>query len=454
MPNSVNKSLFDFPLVNIETQDVSETRKSLVVALGADEVAAEHQAVVAEFARMARLPGFRPGKAPAAMVQKRFSKEIDGEFRQKVVAKAYKSAIDQSKLDVLNIVNVEEGNLAPDAAATVTVTVDIRPTFELPEYENIPTEVQPTEATDEEVDRVIENMRSERADFRAADRPSQKGDYVKLAYEGRVNDKPILEVAPEKQIYGKVPQTWEEVEGEHDGLIPGLGRQIAGLKAGEKRDVTITFPADFAPVPELAGQTAVYAVEVQEVRERVLPPLDEEFFKANRVDDLESLRTNIRNQVKAQKEMRNRSEQRRQVTEALLSRVEFPVPESMIEGETQSVLRQFIEENMRRGVPAEQFEKDKKDIYDNARKAATSRVKSQLILARIAEKEKVQVAESDINTFIYRESMRTGQAPDKLIKTLTKDREQLRSVQQSIIFDKTLDLLVSKASVTESPAQA
>ncbi len=454
MPNSVNKSLFDFPLVNIETQDVSETRKSLVVALGADEVAAEHQAVVAEFARMARLPGFRPGKAPAAMVQKRFSKEIDGEFRQKVVAKAYKSAIDQSKLDVLNIVNVEEGNLAPDAAATVTVTVDIRPTFELPEYENIPTEVQPTEATDEEVDRVIENMRSERADFRAADRPSQKGDYVKLAYEGRVNDKPILEIAPEKQIYGKVPQTWEEVEGEHDGLIPGLGRQIAGLKAGEKRDVTITFPADFAPVPELAGQTAVYAVEVQEVRERVLPPLDEEFFKANRVDDLESLRTNIRNQVKAQKEMRNRSEQRRQVTEALLSRVEFPVPESMIEGETQSVLRQFIEENMRRGVPAEQFEKDKKDIYDNARKAATSRVKSQLILARIAEKEKVQVAESDINTFIYRESMRTGQAPDKLIKTLTKDREQLRSVQQSIIFDKTLDLLVSKASVTESPAQA
>ncbi len=439
MPNSVNKSLFDFPLVNIETQDVSETRKSLVVALGADEVAAEHQAVVAEFARMARLPGFRPGKAPAAMVQKRFSKEIDGEFRQKVVAKAYKSAIDQSKLDVLNIVNVEEGNLAPDAAATVTVTVDIRPTFELPEYENIPTEVQPTEATDEEVDRVIENMRSERADFRAADRPSQKGDYVKLAYEGRVNDKPILEIAPEKQIYGKVPQTWEEVEGEHDGLIPGLGRQIAGLKAGEKRDVTITFPADFAPVPELAGQTAVYAVEVQEVRERVLPPLDEEFFKANRVDDLESLRTNIRNQVKAQKEMRNRSEQRRQVTEALLSRVEFPVPESMIEGETQSVLRQFIEENMRRGVPAEQFEKDKKDIYDNARKAATSRVKSQLILARIAEKEKVQVAESDINTFIYRESMRTGQAPDKLIKTLTKDREQLRSVQQSIIFDKTLD---------------
>jgi trigger factor len=454
LPNSVNKSLFELSLVNIATQDVSETRKSLVVALEASEVAAEHQAVVAEFSRMARLPGFRPGKAPASIVQKRFHKEIDGEFRQKVVAKAYKSAIDESKLDVLTIVNVEEGTIAPDAAATVTVTVDIRPTFEMPEYTGIPTQVAPVEPTDEEVDRVIENLRSERADFRVADRASQKSDYVKLAYEGTVNGQPILELAPDKQIYGKVPQTWEEVEGQQEGLIPGLSQQIAGLKAGDKREVTITFPNDFAPVPALAGQTAVYAVEVQEVRERVLPPLDEEFFKANRSDNLEGLRTNVRNQIKAQKEMRNRSEQRRQVTEALLSRVDFPVPESMVENETQSVLRQFIDENMRRGVPAEQFEKDKKDIYDNARKAAATRVKSQLILARIAEQEKVQVGESDINAFIYRESMRSGQPADKLVKTLTKDRDQLRSVQQSIIFDKTLDLLVTKASVTESPAQA
>ena len=454
MANSVNKSLFELPLVNIATQDVSETRKSLVVDLDATEVAAEHKAVVAEFSRLARLPGFRPGKAPAAIVQKRFSKEIDGEFRQKVVAKAYKSALDESKLDVLNIVNVEEGELSPDAAAKVTVTVDIRPTFELPKYDGLATQVPAVEPTEEEVDRVIENMRSERADFRVVERPAQKSDYVKVAYEGRVNERPILEIAPDKQIYGKVPQTWEEVEGEQEGLIPGLGKQLTGLKAGEKRDITVTFPGDFAAVPDLAGQTAVYAVEVLEVRERVLPPLDEEFFKAQRADDLEGLRTNVRNQIKAQKEARNRSEQRRQVTEALLSQVDFAVPESMVENETQTVLRQFIDENMRRGVPAEQFEKDKKDIYDNARKAAATRVKSQLILAKIAEQEKVQVSEGDINNFIYRESMRSGQSADKLVKTLTKDRDQLRAVQQSIIFDKTLDLLVSKASVTESPAQA
>ena len=454
MPNSVKKSLSVFQAVNIETQDVSETRKSLVVAFDANEVAAEHQAVLSEFSRMARLPGFRPGKAPAAMVQKRFSKEIEGEFRQKVVAKAYKSAMDQAKLDVLTIVDVEEGELKPDEAATVKVTVDVRPTFELPEYTGLPTQVEPTTVTDEEVDRVIENMRAERADFRVAERAAQKGDYVKLSYEGKVGDQPILEIAPDKQIYGKVPQTWEEVEGEQEGLIPGLGKQLAGLKAGDTKDVTVSFPAEFEPVPALAGKTATYSLNVQEVRERVLPPMDEEFFKAYRAENLDTLRASVRGQLEVQKKNRNRSEQRRQITEALLAKVDFPVPDSLVESETQSVLRQFIEQNMRRGVPAEQFEKDKQELYDNARKAAESRVRSQLILSKIAEKEKVQVFEADINAFIYNEAFRSGQSADKLVKTLTKDREQLRAVQQSIIFDKTLDLLVTKASVTEAPAQA
>ncbi|MEO7597519.1 MAG: trigger factor, partial [Opitutus sp.] len=121
---------------------------------------------------------------------------------------------------------------------------------------------------------------------------------------------------------------------------------------------------------------------------------------------------------------------------------------SLVENETQSVLRQFIEENMRRGVPQDQFEKDKKQLFEGARKAAEKRVKIQLILAKIAEAEKLQVSEQDIDQFIYRESMRTQQKPDKLVKSLTSDREQLRAVQQSIIFDKAIDFLVSKAKVT------
>ncbi|MEO6003966.1 MAG: trigger factor [Opitutus sp.] len=434
--------------MNVQLNNVSETRKSLVVTLDASEVDAVHQGVVAEFAQQARIPGFRPGKAPAAMVAKRFAKDIAEEFKQKVISKAYRDALEKQKLDVLNIVDVQPGEVAVGSPADVTVTLDVRPEFTLPDYAGLPTEVAPTDPTDAEVDAVIEGMRAERAEFKVADRPAVKSDYVKLAYEGTIDGKPITDLAPDKQIYGKVPQTWEEVEGANEGVIPGLGLQLAGLKPGDKKDVPVTFPADFAAVPALAGKAAVYAVEVQEIRERALPPLDDAFFKANRVDNLDALKAGVRNQLKMQKESQNRTEQRRQVSEALAAKVDFAVPDSLVENETQSVLRQFIEENMRRGVPQEQFEKDKKELFDGARKAAAKRVKIQLLLAKIAEAEKLQVSEQDIDQFIYRESMRTQQKPEKLVKALTTDREQLRAVQQSIIFDKSIDFLVSKATVT------
>ncbi len=440
--------------MNIQTQDVSETRKSLVVSFEQAEVAAQHQAVVAEFTKMARLPGFRPGKAPVAMVTKRYAKDIEEEFRKKIVTKAYQDGIKESKLDILGVVNVEEGELSKDAAATITISVDVQPTFELPDYEGIATTVEPTEATDDEVEKVIENMRAERADFSEAERASQKGDYVKIAYEGTIDGQAILEIAPEKQIYGKVPQTWEEVEGENEGLIPGLGAQLGGLAKGDKKDVTITFPAEFSAVEALAGKQAVYAVEVLEVRERVLPELNEEFAKAHQADDVESLKTNIRNHIKMQKESRNRSEQRRQVIEALLAKVTIHAPESLVEQETQGVLRQFIDQQMRQGVKAEQLEAEKEALYANARKTAETRVQSQFLVGKIAEKEKVKVEENDMNQVIYQQAMRSGQGPDKFVKELAKDRDRLRSIQQGILFDKTLDLVVSKASVTEAAAEA
>lgn len=440
--------------MNIEIKDVSDTRKELVVSLDQTEVAAQHQAVIGEISKVARLPGFRPGKAPANLVIKRYGKEIGEEFKQKVVTKAYRDGLEQSKLDVLQITGVNEGTIAADQPAIITITVDLRPTFELPDYAGLATTVTPAEPTEAEVDAAIDELRGQRAEFNVAERASQKGDYVKLSYTGAVDGQPILELVPEKQIYGSVPQTWEEVEGEQEGLIPGLGNSLAGLSKGDKKDITVNFPAEFAGAPALAGKTAVYSVEILEIRERVLPALDEAFFKANQADDLAGLKSKTANNLKLRKEYQNRQAQRQQVVEALTGKVEFAVPESLIEAETQSVLRRFMEENMRRGVPAEQFEKDKQELFDNARKAATTRVKTQFILSKIAEKESLKVDEKDIDSFIYREAMMTNSTPEKLVKELTKDRERLRAIQQSIIFDKALDLVVSKATVSTAEATA
>ena len=154
--------------MNVQLNSISDTRKSLVVSLDKSEVDTEHQAVVSEFTKQARLPGFRQGKAPTAMIAKRFGKEIAEEFKQKVVSKAYRDGLEKQKLDVLNIVNVEPGTIEPGLSAAVTITIDVRPEFEMPEYTGLKTEVASTDVTDAEVDAAIDTMRSERAEFKVA----------------------------------------------------------------------------------------------------------------------------------------------------------------------------------------------------------------------------------------------------------------------------------------------
>ena len=438
--------------MNVQVSDLNETRKLLTVTLDQAEVDAEFATLVAEFAKQASLPGFRPGKAPAAMIQKRFAKELREEFKGRVVSKAYRQGLEQSKVDVLSIVDVAEGEFAPGSPAEIKVTVDVRPTFELPNYKGLATEVAAAEATDAEVDQVIEGMRAERADFKVAERPSAKGDYVRFGYTGTLDGQPLAGIVGDKAIYASAPQTWEEVEGQNEGLLPGVAAQIGGLKAGDRKDVTVSFPAEFSAVPALAGKQVVYAIEVQEVRERALPALDEAFFKANQVDSLDALKAQVKTGLARRKEYENRAAQRRQVTDALVAAANFPVPESLVASERDGVLRQFIEENMRRGVPQEDFEKNKKELFESASKAAVARVKVQLLLARIAEAEKIKVDDKDFNQWLMREAMRSGQKPDKLVKEIGRDREQLRAIQQQILFDKALDFVVAQATVKTATA--
>jgi trigger factor len=440
--------------VNVQITDINETRKTLTVTLDKGEVQGEYTAILGEFTKQVNLPGFRPGKAPAAMVAKRYSKELKDEFKNKVIGKAYRDGLDQSKLEVLSLIDVEEGTIEPGLSAAIKLTVDVSPTIKLPEYLGLELEIQPTEPTEAEIDGVIEGLRSERADFKVAERAAAKGDYVRFGYTGTLDGKPLAEIVGDKAIYAAAPQTWEEVEGANEGLLPGVSKQIAGLKAGDKKSIEVAFPADFAAVSALAGKTVAYAIEVQEIRERVLPAMDEAFFKSHQVDDLAGLKAQVKAQLTARKDYANRSAQRRQVTDALAARANFPVPESLIASERDGILRQFIEENLRNGIPQEKLEENKKELYDGAGKAAMNRVKVQLLLAKIAEAEKIKVDEKDFNNWLMREAMRSGQRPDKLAKDLGKDRDQVRAVQQQLLFDKALDFIVSKATVKTATTKA
>ena len=394
------------------------------------------------------------------MVAKRFGKDIAEEFKQKVVALAYRSGMEKEKLDVVNVIEVKEGEIASGQAATITLTVDVNPEVTLPEYTGLPTELESTEVTPAEVENVIQGLRAERADFKAVPRAAQKGDYVRLAYEGSVEGKPIAELAPDQQLYAKVPQTWEEVEGTQEGALPGLGKQLAGcLKAGDKKTVSIVFPAEFAAVPALAGKDQAdfsWRAKIQEVRERIAPgrwtPSSSRPIRWKAWSSACNTRVG-EDLAKRQKEYQNHSRQRRQVTDALVAKADFTPPESLVESETQAVLRNIIEENMRRGVPAEQFEKDKKELFASARQAAEKRWSSSSSCSakdQSPRRKNSEVAESDLDQFIYREAARTRQRPEKVAKEMGKDRNRLRSIQESIIFDKAVDFLVAKATIRNS----
>jgi trigger factor len=213
------------------------------------------------------------------------------------------------------------------------------------------------------------------------------------------------------------------------------------------------FPEDFKP-EALAGKTATYSLKAEEVREKVLPELDEELLKSLGVEDEEGLRKAIAENIENQKKQQNASAERQQVTEALLKAVDFPVPESGVQSETEQVLRDFMQRNMQQGVSPEEFEKHKEQLHEGASKAAIDRLKSRLILSKIAEKEKVKAEQDDFSRMIMMEAQQSGEKPEKLVKELQKDQSRINSMRSEIILGKTMDLLLEKAERTTVEAAA
>ncbi len=438
--------------MNIQIEDINDTRKTLRVTVGADEVEKEHGELVKDFAGMARIPGFRPGKAPHALVSKRFSREIGEELQKRVFSKAYREGLEQSKLTPMELIEAPEVEVKLGQENELTFVVDVRPEFNLPEYKGIPITRESEEVSEEEVDKALEQLRDQRADFAVVEREAKKGDYVKTSYEGKIGDQSIAELVPDRPIVGKQANTWEEVSSE-EAFIPGFTTALEGMKAGDTKDVAVTFPEEFT-VEELRGKEATYAVEVHEVRERVLPELTDEFAALFGVEDLATLKERVREDLAQQKKMDNRTRMREQITEKLAAAIEFPLPESAVEHETENLLRQFMEANIRRGANPEEFEKRKEELYDGARKGALLRVKTQLILARIAEAEEIKLDEKEFGRYIYVEAQRRGVKPDSLVRELKNDPEQVDAIRQSLVFNKTLDFLVENASVTDTDSQA
>ena len=427
-----------------DVQDINATRKTIAVTVTSEEVTELEAKLIKDFQRQAKIPGFRPGKAPENMVRTRFAKDIKQELNQRVVSQAHQEGVAGADFEVFTIVELDEGEIAGGQDAVVTFTVDVVPEFDVPAYEGLKVTNTPTEATDEDVTKMLDQILSQRAEYNVAEKAAEKGDYVQCGYEGKIGDELVADLVPETPMFGTQKTTWEEAGNEDAPGVRAVVDGLVGMKAGDSKEVTMELPEDFQP-EALAGKTAVYTIEAKEVREKVMPEMDEAFFTSLQVKDEAELRTKIAENIENQKKQQNANSERQQITEALLKAVDFPIPESGVESETEAVLRDFMQRNMQQGVSAEEFEKHKDSLHEGASKAAHDRLKSRLILSKIAEKEKIKVENEDFSRMIMMEAQQTGQNPEKLVKELQKDQNRINKMRSEIILGKAMDLLADKA---------
>lgn len=432
-----------------DVQDINPTRKTIAVSVTSEEITKQEAKLIKDFQRQAKIPGFRPGKAPENMVRSRFAKDIQQELKQRIISQAHQEGVAGADFEVFTIVELEEGEITSGQDAVITFTVDVIPEFNLPAYEGLKVSAEPTDASDEEVTKMLDQILSQRAEFNVAEKAAEKGDYVQCGYEGKIGDELVADLVPDATMYGSQKTTWEEAGSEDAPGVRAIIDGLVGMKAGDAKEVTMEFPEDFKP-EALAGKTAVYSLEAKEVREKVMPEMDEAFFKSLQVKDEAELRERIAENISNQKKQQNANAERQQITEELLKAVDFPIPESGVERETESVLRDFMRRNMQQGVSAEEFEKHKESLHEGASKAAHDRLKSRLILTKIAEKEKIKVENEDFSRMIMMEAQQSGQNPEKVVKELRKDQSRINDMRREIILGKTMDWLLEKAERSEA----
>lgn len=417
------------------------------VEIEAQKVDETFEAVAKEFQKEAKLPGFRPGKAPREVVLRKYAKDIEDEARRKLISEAYKKAVDEQTFDVLGYPDIEEIQFARGQALQFAATVETAPEFELPEYKGIPVKKEARTVTEEDVNRALEALRQPQAGYKTVERPAGNGDVAVVNYIGTVEGKPITDLAPTSKGLTEQSNFWVEIGA--NSFIPGFAEQLVGAQAGEKRTLNIEFPADFV-TRELAGKHSVYEVAVVEVKEKALPALDDAFAKGYGAETFEKLKEGVRRDLDNELAYKQNKSIRNQLVRSLLNRVNFELPESALARETRNVVYDLVQENAKRGVSRDVIEQQKDVIYSAASQGAKERVKVAFLLQKVAEKEDIKVSQEEVAQRISHLAS-TYQIPaDRLLKDLQK-RNGLIEIYDQVMNEKVLDLLQKHAQIEEVP---
>jgi trigger factor len=407
--------------------------------------------LAAEYQRAAKLPGFRPGKAPVAVVARKYKESIAEDAVKDLLREAVNQAAKDNNLTVLNAFDLKHGEVGgQDLDLSVKLTLE--PDFAMPDVGALGVEVLEEVVTDEHVSGNINMLLERMAEFTdITDRALQMGDYAVLDYDATVEGRPLAEVCPE------APSTMKGGEGlwvimEEESMWPGFCAGLVGAKEGGQRTVEVAVPEDFG-VPSLRGKKITHQATLKGIKAKKLPELTDEVAQKIAGRPAEELRRTFRERLEAAAVEQTERRKRAAAVEHLVKSVEFEVPASMVMGEARRVVREIVEAEQSRGLSDEDLLSKKDEIFQHAQMGAQFRVKADFILTRLAREQKIEASREELAEHIARMAQRLGMPMDKLVKQLVK-REALGSVEGEVVRDKALDFLASKVKVKSAEAKA
>ncbi|HEY3857628.1 MAG TPA: trigger factor [Verrucomicrobiae bacterium] len=431
--------------MNVTVENLGPCKKLVRVEVEPEKVEETFKEVTSGFQREARLPGFRPGKAPKEMVAKRFDSDIQDEVKRTLISSSFRTAMTEQKLSIVGQPEIEEIQFTRGQPLQFAANIETSPEFELPEYKGIVASREIATVTSNDVERALNALAERNAKFETVSREAKEGDIVVVNYIGTCDGKPITDTAPTARGLTEKKAFWVNVD--KASFIPGFGDQLIGMKAGDKRTITVDFPADFV-VPQLTGKKGVYDVELVEIKEKGLPAIDEEFAKNYGAENLEKLREGIRADLQNELNLKQSRSIRNQVAQNLLNQIQCDLPESLVEDETRSIVYSIVNEEQQRGVLKDAIDAQKDQIYATANTAAKQRVKAIFVFQRIADKEGTRVDQTDMARRLQEMSAQYKIPFDKLVKDIEK-AGRMNDIYNQLLSDKVVDLLVQYAKIQD-----
>jgi len=416
-------------------EDIGTLKKKLSIEVPAASVDKEMSRAIAEVSKTAKIPGFRPGKAPKAIVEKHYGDEVRSEVMNRLVSEAYLRTLEEHKLNPVDVPQISDVSpLAKGTPLNFIATVEVRPDIELGPYDGIEVKEHSLAVTDEEMAQTLDRLRDMYAQLEVVEgRPLDKTDTAVIDFEGFENGNAIsgAKAADYMLSLGS------------NSLIPGFEDQLVGMNKGETRKIKVTFPADYSS-PALAGKEADFTVSLKEIKKKVLPELNDDFAKDIGGDkSLDELKAGIKKDLEARKLNEMNTDQREELLSKLIDSHTFEVPSGMVERELKSMMRKQASRMARQGADVKTFDPAK--FLEEHKTLAEQRIKGVLILDTIADKEKVEVNDAEVSSAMAamaRQSNQTVDAIKKYYDSVDGGTDNLRS---SLVQEKTLSLLLSRA---------